>query len=134
MEYEIYIIKCQETGLIYSGCTASKNINYNPLKFFLEKNKQDSTKYKKLCKSIIDNGIESHIVQRTGVKGTKEECELKIYDKFKNVENLSELVSPERYDCDNCGMRIKKIYQDVHNEKYCMGVGENKITDSDLEF
>lgn len=135
--YRVYIIKCTTTGCAYFNFTSSKIPSFNPLRFLYNANKRDPTRYVKLAESIKTNGYNNHKSMFVG-SFTKDNAQEKVYNMQKafldkNPDkslNDNEPISSEKETCESCGQTYRKVFHDVHLEKYC----KNRIFDDMIDF
>lgn len=129
--YFTYFIKNDE-GKYYIGISNSNNHYYNPLRWFLSENKKNPEAYKNISASIKKHSYKGHVLRKRDHGLTKKEAEEKIYEfglklQEKGLLINSKLINPERYNCRGCGMEIKKIFEQQHNEKYCSALLDDEL-------
>lgn len=121
--YRVFAIQCTKNNKKYIGITTTENGN-NLLKWMINQNKSDQSKFKELAESVKVNGFGSHIVIRLKeVFDNKHDAEQKSYAvqcMYKEKDELmnTDIINPEREQC-NCGQFVKKVFMDIHKEKYC---------------
>lgn len=133
MSYFTYAIVCKKTNKIFVGQSKSENPEYNPIRFFLKKNKDEPNYYEKLCKSINEHGRKEHRFIKTSKHiYTLEEAEKKVYEASLKLDKQDRLlndriISPEKETCDYCGKSYKIVYKEAHQTKYCDKLLEESV-------
>lgn len=133
MSYFTYAIVCKKTNEIFVGQSKSENPDYNPIHFFIKKNKTEPTYYEKLCKSIKTNGRKEHRFIKTSKPIYElEEAEQKVYEACLKLEKRGQLMndrvlSPEKETCKDCGKTYKVIYREAHQTQYCDKLLEDAV-------
>jgi hypothetical protein len=93
--------------------------------YWLLRKAKDTGNYKNLSESVKQHGISNHTFIRTNkVFNNKQEGEeaLRSYQlKIQSVGKLmnDSVVETERYECEKCGMKLKRCYKEKHDDVYC---------------
>lgn len=115
------MIKNNKTGQAFIGLTTSTN---NMLYWLLRKSKENGN-YKRLAESVKQYGISNHsYVLSNKVFDDKRSGEDVLRTLQINLEKSGKslndsIVETERYQCEKCGMTLKKCYQQKHDDVYC---------------
>lgn len=139
--YFVYVIKESGSGSMYVGCSNSTNEYYNPLKFLVRKAKTSMTEhpeekhlhlYQKLLNSVNNNKYKNHVFYKTKFRNLeKEAAEEKVFQILSGMSDEmvlnDKIVNPERYVCESCGKKLKLVFKEVHEAKYCSKAVDNLL-------
>ena len=124
--YYVVAIKCTKDNSYYL-CVSNRE-TANTIKYFIDVNRTNKTKYVKFNEKVKEFGRGSMICSRLLTKySDKESAEWFVYNKLQTLNEQGKMlndniINPTRIECDGCGKLIRQELLAAHKEKYCMVV------------